>query len=109
MNFAGFVGNMTRDPELKIISNSNKVLAKFGIAVNNWRGEPMFMDVEVWSNGGEKCRAEFVCEHFQKGKPISLTGQIAMDSYETKDGRKVTKHKLVADPYSINFVGKKEN
>ena len=46
--------------------------------------------------------AEFVSEHFVKGKPIYVTGRIELNEWETKEGEKKVDLQLIAD--RVQFV-----
>lgn len=64
----GFVGNLTRDPELKTIAgkNGDVNVANFAVAVNGRREEDtVFFECEVWGQG-----ADVVSKWFKKGQPI---------------------------------------
>lgn len=106
MNLVIIKGNITRDPELKYIP-SGKAICEFGIAVNKtWKndsGEKMekvtFLDVKFWGKGGE-----VVAQHFTKGKPILITGELDQESWDDKaTGQK--RSKLVINANSFEFCG----
>ncbi len=52
-------------------------------------------------------KAEFVNQYFHKGDPISITGHLSTESWDTQEGEKRTKTVIVVD--SVEFpIGKKK-
>jgi len=94
-------GRLTRDPELSYTPN-NTAVCKFGMAVNRkWKekDEVMFIDVTAWGKTGET-----INEYLNKGDPVLIEGRLQFDQWE-HEGRKHSKHVVVADSFS--FVGGK--
>lgn len=96
-NQAIFMGNLTRDPEVKYLGSGTAV-AEFGIAVNDrvkkgdeWIDEVMFIDAVIFGR-----TAEVAGEYLSKGSPVFLTGRLRLETWE-KEGQKRSKHKLVVD------------
>jgi single-strand DNA-binding protein len=99
VNICHFLGNLTRDPEVRTTGGGKKVVA-FGLALNDrrkdqttgqWVNEPTFVDVEAWEKKGE-----LIAEHFQKGSAIFVTARVKQDAWEDKStGHKRTKLKFV--------------
>ena len=99
LNQIVLAGNLTRDPELKYLTNENCV-AKLGIACNRrYKGEEKvtFVDVEAWGKTAELCG-----QYLAKGREVVIVGRLEMDSWET-DGKRRTKLKVVAE--RVQFVG----
>lgn len=94
MNLYAVVGRLTRDVET-VTTKSGKTVAKFGVAVDS-RKETVFLNCEAWNGTGE-----FVAKYFKKGKPISLVGELAQESWESDDGKKT---RLVFCVDRVNFV-----
>ena len=90
MNECHFLGNLTRDPELRETSTNAKVV-NFGIAVNRSfkrkngerTKEASFLECEAWDTG-----AEVIDEHFKKGDPIIIHASARTESWETNEGRR---------------------
>lgn len=99
-----FIGNITRDPQLKTLPSGSQV-AETGIAVNNKyttktgesKEEVMFLDVAIFGKG-----ADTFGKWVKKGKPMLLDGRLKVDQWE-KDGQKRSKHSLVVD--NFQFLG----
>lgn len=99
-NTVTLVGNVTREVELRFTSSGSAV-AGFGIAVNRrwqnrqtqeWEEAVSFFDITAWAQLGENC-----VESIQKGDRVIVTGRLEQDSYETQDGEKRSRVKVVAD------------
>ncbi len=101
------MGNLTRDPDLRFISNGNAV-CNLGLAVNRkyksgdeWKTDVCFVDVTVWGKTAENC-----AEYLSKGRPVFIEGRLQLDEWETDDGQKRTKLKVVAD--NVQFLSGKD-
>jgi len=94
------VGNLTRDPELRYTPNAGTPVADVGLAVNDrrknangeWVEETTFVDVTLWAR-----TAEVACEYLSKGSPVLIEGRLKLDTWETNDGQKRSKLRVVGD------------
>ena len=92
-------GNLTDDPELKVIPNGNAV-ANFRVAVtarvkdgDSWKdGETSFFRVNVWRQ-----LAEHVAESLAKGDRAVVIGRLKSRSWETPEGDKRSVVEVEAD------------
>ena len=86
------VGNLVDDPELRF-TPSGAAVANFRIAstprtfdknTNEWAddGEPLWISAPFWERD-----AEYLAEILGKGSEITVTGTLAMETYETPNGR----------------------
>jgi single-strand DNA-binding protein len=93
------VGNLTRDPELRYLQ-SGMAVTDIGLAVNDkrknangeWIEETTFVDVTLWGR-----TAEVASEYLSKGAPALIEGRLKLDSWETQDGQKRSKLKVVGE------------
>ena len=93
------VGNLTRDPELRYIPSGTAV-TEIGLAVNDrrknsegqWVEETTFVDVTLWAR-----QAEVASEYLTKGAPILIEGRLKFDTWETSDGQKRSKLRVVGE------------
>ena len=101
------VGNLTRDVELKTLSNGTSV-GEFGLAINDSyidksTGDkvdtPVFLDVTVWAR-----QAETAAQYIGKGSQVLVDGKLKLDIWETDDGDKRQKLRVVAN--QIQFLSK---
>lgn len=100
------IGNLTRDPDYKQLA-SGQAVCQLGIASNrqyrnkqtaNMVQEVCFVDVDVFGAQAESCR-----QYLQKGRSVLVEGRLKLDSWETPEGQKRSKHTIVAD--RVVFLG----
>ena len=92
-------GNLTDDPELKVIANGNAV-ANFRLAVtarvkdgDTWRdGETSYFRVNAWRQ-----LAEHVADSLAKGDRAVVIGRLKSRSWETPEGDKRSVVEVEAD------------
>ncbi len=99
------MGNLTRDPELRY-TQSGTAVCSFGLAMNRrykvneeWRDEPCFVDITVWSKQGENCN-----QYLSKGSSALVEGRLNFRSWVTQDGQKRSKLDVVAD--NVTFLSR---
>ena len=93
------MGNLTRDPELRYIP-SGAAVTEIGLAVNDrrksasgeWIEETTFVDVTLWSR-----TAEIASEYLTKGSSVLIEGRLKLDSWESNDGQKRSKLRVVGE------------
>ena len=98
MNRVFLMGNVTRDPELRYISNGSAV-TEIGLAINDrrksstgeWVEETTFVDITLWGS-----TAEIAGEYVTKGAPLLIDGRLKLDMWE-KEGKKNSKLRVVGD------------
>lgn len=103
------MGNLTRDPELRVMPSGNSV-CNFGLAVNrnftdkdgNKREETTFVDIDAFGR-----QAEVISKYLTKGRAIMLEGRLRFDRWETNTGEKRSKLSVVLEQFQ--FVGGRES
>ena len=104
------MGRLTRDPQVRQIASGRSV-SDLGLAVaeayKNKDGEiterVCFVDIVTWGKQAEACG-----EYLKKGSPILVEGRLQLNTWETSDGQKRSKHRVSAD--RIEFLnGNKAN
>ncbi len=97
MNRAILVGNLTRDPELRVLPSGVSVCT-FTIAINrrfaNQQGEREadFIPIVVWRAQAESCS-----RYLHKGSKCAVCGSIQTRTYDAQDGSKRYVTEVVAD------------
>lgn len=98
LNKVMLIGNLTRDPELRY-TTSGAAVCELGLAVNRKyvmnnqeKEETTFIDIIVWNKQAESCS-----KYLQKGKSVFIEGRLKLDNWETKDGEKRSKMRVVAE------------
>jgi len=94
-NTVTIVGNMTRDPELRYTA-SGVAVTDFGVAWNtkdkDGNESVSFFDVTCWRE-----LAEHVAESLGKGNRVIVFGRLDQNTWETKDGDKRSKVRVMAE------------
>ena len=94
------MGNLTRDPDIKNLA-SGQAVCRLSLASNRqfknkqsgqMVQEVCFVDVDVWGAQAESC-SKFLA----KGRPVLVEGRLKLDSWEDSEGKKQSKHSIVAD------------
>ncbi len=101
------LGNLTRDPELRMTSTGAPI-CKFGLAASrafttadgNRREEVLFIDVDAFGRP-----AEVIAKYSSKGKPLLVEGRLRFDQWEGQNGERRNKLTVVLE--SFQFVGAK--
>lgn len=94
------IGNLTRDPEHKLLPSGQGV-CRLGLAVNRQfknrqtgtlMQEVCYIDIDVWGAQAETCR-----QYLQKGRPVLVEGRLKYDTWEDQNGQTKNRHTIVAD------------
>lgn len=101
-------GNLTRDPQVRFLSNE-KAVTNFGLAINNRyrdkngesKEEVTFVDVTCWGR-----TAELVGQYLTKGSSCLIEGRLKLDSWE-QDGER--KSKLTVTAESVQFLDSRKS
>ena len=106
MNKCIFIGNLSKDPELRTTPNGVSV-ATFSIAVNrrfkdaNGEKKTDFINIVCWRQLAEMCG-----KYLTKGKKVAVVGELQTRSYDAKDGTKRYITEIVAD--EVEFLTPRE-
>jgi len=93
VNLVVLIGRLTRDPELKYLSNTGTPVATFSLAVDRElskdkrqevesKGQPTadFINIIAWGKQAENC-----ANYLKKGKLAAVSGRLQSRSFEGKD------------------------
>ncbi len=106
LNVCHLIGNLTRDPELRVTPKGTAICA-FSIAVNRkWkddgqqeREEVTYIDCEAWGKAGEN-----IAKYVTKGRPLYVQGRLRLDQWEDKTTKeKRSRMKVVVEQFQ--FLG----
>lgn len=101
VNTVTIAGRLTADPVSRPIGTDNSV-TDFSVAINKkWKDkssgelkeDTTFVDVSAFGRQG----GEFVSKYLKKGDAVFLTGRLQLDRWQTKEGEKRQRLKVVAD------------
>ncbi len=104
MNKLTIIGNLTRDPEIRITS-AGKNVCTFTVAVNRRKkieGQPEadFFRVSAWEQIGETCQ-----KYLSKGKKVCVVGRVSVRTYKANDGEIRASLEVFAD--DVEFISPK--
>ena len=99
LNQIGFVGNLTRDQELKF-TNEGVAICELGVAVSRkWTDKEGketenvdFFNITCWNSMAENCAYSL-----KKGDRVLISGHMNLRSWENKEGKKFNIINITAD------------
>jgi len=106
LNKVLLMGNLTRDPELRVTPKGTPI-CQFSLAINRQfkmesgesREEVIFVDVEAWGKQGET-----IAKYMTKGRPLYVEGRLRLDQWEDKNTKeKRSRMKVVLEQFQ--FLG----
>lgn len=105
MNKLTIIGNLVRDPELRVTSQGISVCS-FTVAVNRRNqkeGQPEadFFRVTAWRQLGENC-GKFLA----KGRKVAVVGAVSVSTYQANDGSTRAQMEVTAD--DVEFLSPKD-
>ncbi len=109
LNKVFLIGNLTRDPELRVTPRGTPICS-FSLAISrNFKGEDgakrqevTFVEVEAWGKLGE-----VISKYAVKGRSLLVEGRLKSDAWEDKaSGQKRSKIKVVLEQFQ--FFGGRE-
>ena len=89
MNKFQFLGRLTRDPESRVLPNSNTPVTTFSLAVNrrfadaNGERKTDFFNLTAFGK-----LADFCAKYYRKGQQVLVEGRIQNRSWEDQNGQK---------------------
>ena len=100
------IGNLAKDPELKILTSGTAV-CKFNIAINrrytqNGKtiDETCFVEIVVWGKSAENCKT-----YLTKGAQVLVEGRLNQENWTDNNGNNRYKLNVIAD--SVTFLNNK--
>ena len=111
LNKVMLIGNLTRDPELRVTPKGTAICT-FSLAVNRKfrdeagadREEVTYVDIEAWGKSGEN-----VAKYCTKGRPLFVEGRLRLDQWEDKNTKeKRSRMKVVCENFQFLGSGRAE-
>ena len=86
MNRATFIGNLTKDPEIRNIQkmNNDTTVCNFTVAASHGFGEYKHVEyvrVAAWNGIGKTCM-----QYLKKGSKVFISGPVGVNAYINSDG-----------------------
>jgi single-strand DNA-binding protein len=106
LNKVMLMGNLTRDPELRVTPKGTSI-CQFSLAINRQykmesgeaREEVIYVDIEAWGKQGE-----VIAKYCSKGRPLYVEGRLRLDQWEDKNTKeKRSRMKVVLEGFQ--FLG----
>lgn len=98
MNQLSLVGHLTRDPQLRTLSDGRPV-CDMRLAVNGARdAQPLYIDIAAFGAQAEAC-----ARYLAKGREIAFTGRLVYSEWQAPDGSKRSKHSAIGN---VEFRGR---
>lgn len=105
-NSVGFIGRLTKDPEIKTVGGSNMVcnftLARNRVVKDKDHPESDFVECVAWNHN-----ADFLGKYFFKGNRVGVSGELRTEIYEDTNGVKRKLTKILVN--SLEFIDSKSN
>lgn len=97
LNKVFLIARLTRDPDYKPVGGTS--LVNFGVANNRSymvngekREETHFFDCEAWGK-----LADIIRQYANKGKQVMIEGRLKFDSWDSPEGKKQSKVRIVVE------------
>lgn len=107
MNSVNLIGRLTKDPEVRYISETGMAVATFTVAINRpvKQGQEKKTDyprVTVFGRQAENCE-----RYLDKGRLVGIQGRIQTGSYKDRDGKIVYTTDVIAERVEFLDFGDK--
>jgi single-strand DNA-binding protein len=97
MNSLSLVGNLTRDPVLRV-TPAGEPVCDLRIAVNAGADSPpLYLDLATFGPQAEAC-----AQHLAKGRQIAFTGRLLYREWQAPDGTSRSRHSAAG---RVEFLG----
>ena len=107
MNKIILLGRIVRDPEVRYTQGQNAMaIGKFSLAVNRKYKRENEPEADFFNCTSFGKQAEFVEKYLKKGIKVLVTGSLQNNSYEDKDGNKVSGVQIITS--DIEFCESKK-
>lgn len=107
MNSVVLIGRLTKDPEIRYISENQMAVATFTVAIDRpvrsgQEKKTDFPRVTVFGRQAENCE-----RFLAKGRRVGIQGRIQTGSYKNRDGQTVYTTDVIADRVEFLDYGEK--
>lgn len=97
LNQCTFLGRLTRDPEIRYVEQSDKVIAKFTVAVDRIGLKDGTTGADFIPCVAFDGRAEFAERFLRQGMRVLVGGKLRNNNYTNKDGQKIYRMEVCAN------------
>ena len=100
MNSVTLIGNLGKDPEVKVTPSGKKV-CNFSLATND-RNDVSWHNITAWEKTAELCE-----QYLSKGSKVGIQGRIQYRSWENENGVTQRATDIIAD--RVEFLDSKKS
>lgn len=102
VNHVSLTGNLTRDPQLRSMGESDRKVCDLRVAVSNGPDrDATYVDVATFDKQAEAC-----AKYLAKGRQVAVSGRLLYREWEAEDGSKRSRHSVLG---RVEFLGAKPN
>lgn len=107
MNQVILIGRLTRDPEVKYTTGTQKAVARFTLAIDRPVGQGKEKQTDFPSIVAFGKTAELIEKYVGKGQQVAVQGRLQTGSYTKQDGTKVYTTDVLAE--RVEFLGSRRD
>ena len=86
MNLVVLKGRLTKDPETRVIQNTDRTITNFAIAVDRRFAKENEQKVDFFNCSAFGKTGEFISKYFKKGQEILINGELRISNSKGQDG-----------------------
>ena len=102
MNRYTAIGNLTRDPELHQMGESERQACDMRVAISNGPDRPpTYIDVSTFDGSARAC-----AQYLSKGSKVAIDGRLITREWQADDGTKRSKHSVLG---RVEFLDRKQD
>ena len=100
-NSITLVGRVVQNPVQKSISEKNTVLAEFSLAVKDYAKKGLEQDANFFDIKAFNGQVDRVMAYIKRGREVVITGRVAVESYNRKNGDHVLKYVVIMNGFHL--------
>lgn len=106
MNCVQVIGRITADPEVKV-SQSGKSILSFSLAVQrDYKNRSGEYDTDFFRCVAYQSSADYLGKYAKKGDMLAVSGALRQNTYENRDGKKVSSVEISVS--SVQILNRKK-
>ena len=107
MNCVQVIGRITADPEVKV-SQSGKSILSFSLAVQrDYKNRSGEYDTDFFRCVAYQSSADYLGKYAKKGDMLAVSGSLRQNTYENRDGKKVSSVEISVS--SVQILNRKKS
>ena len=107
MNCVQVIGRITADPEVKVSQSGNSILI-FSLAVQrDYKNRSGEYDTDFFRCVAYQSSADYLGKYAKKGDMLAVSGALRQNTYENRDGKKVSSVEISVS--SVQILNRKKS